>query len=42
MTTRSQRLEARIPARSNAGIALFCGATMLPVALVALCLRVLG
>lgn len=41
-TTSYQRLEARIPAKSNAGIALFCGATMFPVALIAVCLRVLG
>jgi hypothetical protein len=41
-TSRLRRLEATLPAGSNAGIALFCGATMLPIALIAVCLRVLG
>jgi hypothetical protein len=41
-TARLRRLETILPAKSNAGIALFCGATMFPVALIAVCLRVLG
>jgi hypothetical protein len=39
---RFHRLEARLPAGSNAGICLFCAAVMGPMFLIAIALRVLG
>lgn len=41
-TSRLRRLEATLPAGSNAGIALFCAAITLPTTIIALCLRVLS
>lgn len=40
--SRYNRLEARIPATSGAGITLFTAALLLPVMLIAVALRVLG
>lgn len=41
-TSRYNRLEARLPATSATGIALFTAVLLLPVMLIALALRVLG
>lgn len=40
--SRHRRLEARVPATSVAGIALFSASILLPVMLIALALRVPG
>jgi hypothetical protein len=39
---RFHRLEARLPAGSNAGICLFCLAVMGPTLIIAIALRVVG
>jgi hypothetical protein len=39
---RFHRLEARLPAGSNAGICLFCAAVMAPTLMIAIVLRVMG
>lgn len=41
-TAHLRRLEARLPAGSNAGICLFCLGVMGPTFIIAIALRVLG
>jgi hypothetical protein len=41
-TARMRRMEAQLPAGSNAGICLFCLAVMAPIIIIAVAMRVLG